>query len=271
MKYSLKSLQQFVNESNQGNVIDVILDAMEVTITEMLAATEEWFVKTFKQPFTDRDREFARINLTYDLIKAIETYTQPTDELVTINIRKSVKGNIEISAQIQRAGEVYSFSTEAIYAGGHNIQRLHYRYIVKTRLPKTGVNQITKQWSEKIKRLSKAEKLSNEIRNYTIRANKAREDAEENSRLKDDEILQAIKDDPKDTWYEWPTWEEIVKRDAAKNYNNDEEHYYRERDSSITRKIEFWKDMKIKSKIEYANNLEKEIKKMEAKLDAILK
>ena len=127
----LKSYKQFLNESKQDNIVNVILDALEPTIVEMVNETAAWFSVKFKQEFTDFDREMTRLNLIFDMVKAIESYTKPTDQLLSMNVRKSVKGNIQIDAQIQRDRETYSFSTEAIYAGGHNIQRLHYRYILK--------------------------------------------------------------------------------------------------------------------------------------------
>ena len=76
-----KTFGQFVNESKQDNIVNAILDTLEPTIVEMLSATEKWFVEKFKQEFTKYDRELARINLTYDVVKSIEMYTSPTDSL----------------------------------------------------------------------------------------------------------------------------------------------------------------------------------------------
>jgi hypothetical protein len=263
-----KTYGQFLNESNQNNIVNVILEALEPTIIEMISATETWFVETFKQEFTKYDREYARINLIYDMVKSIEMYTMPTDSLISLNVRKSAKGNIEISSQIQREEIAYSFSTEAIYAGGHNIQRLHYRYIVKTDLPKTGATEITKEYSEKIKKMSKLEKLNKEIQSYEIRIERAREDLETNLKLSNDEIIKILKD--KKDWYEWPTWSEIVKRDAAKNYNNDESYYNQQMIDGIAKKIEFWKNQNIIWKQKYIVDYEKSIKKLQTKLDSLM-
>jgi len=268
--YKVKSFFQFLNESSHSNIIDVILDALEPTILEMIAATEKWFLENFKQEFTEYHRENTRLNLIFDMVKAIEKYTLPTDALVSINVRRSPKGNIEISSQIERDGKIYNFSTEVIYAGGHNIQRLHYRYITKTNIPKTGTNTRSKEYSEKIKRMSKAEKLNNEINGYETRIKNALDRAEVNSKLNDEEIIQAIKDNPKDDWYEWPTWEELVKRDAAKNYNNDKQFYYQEMEKNKARKIEFWKEMNVYSQKKQAENWSKEVIKLRAKLDSLV-
>ena len=264
----LKSFDQFLNESKQTNIINVILDALEPTIVEMVAATEAWFIKTFNQEFTKYDRESARLNLIYDMVKAVETYTQPTDSLLSLNVSKSAKGNIEITAQIHRDGVAYQFSTEAIYAGGHNIQRLHYRYITKTNIPKTGASELTKEYSDKIKKMSKAEKLNTDIKNYELRVAKAHEEIEINSKLNDEQIIQTLKD--KNDWYEWPTWSEIVSRDAAKNYDNDEAYYNQEMKDSIAKKIESWKKINITWKEQFIVTATKEIKKLQTKLEAFI-
>jgi hypothetical protein len=264
----LKSFDQFLNESKQTNIINVILDALEPTIVEMVATTEAWFIKTFNQEFTKYDRESARLNLIFDMVKAVETYTQPTDSLLSLNVSKSAKGNIEITAQIQRGQEVYNFMTEAIYAGGYNIQRLHYRYIVKTNIPKTGASVITKEYSEKIKKMSKAEKLNNDIKSYEARILRMQQEIESNSKLNDEQIVQTLKD--KNDWYEWPTWSEIVSRDAAKNYDNDEAYYNQQMKDSIAKKIESWKNMNITWKEKSIVDFTKEIKKLQSKLEAIL-
>lgn len=263
-----KTYGQFINESNQNNIVNVILDSLEPTIVEMVATTETWFIKTFSQEFTKYDREMARLNLIFDMVKAVENYTQPTDSLLSLNVSKSAKGNIEISAQIQRDGLTYSFNTEAIYAGGHNIQRLHYRYIVKTNIPKTGASEISKEYSEKIKKMSKLEKLNNEINSYKVRIKKANTDVEINSKLSNEQIIQTLKD--KNDWYEWPSWSEIVKRNAAENYNNDEAYYNQQMKDSIDRNIESWKNINITWKEKSIVDYQKTIKKLQSKLDSMI-
>ena len=262
---TIKTYSQFLNESKQNNIVNVILDALEPTILKMVNKTEAWYEAKFKQEFTDFDRQMTRLNLIFDMVKAVETYTQPTDSLLSINVITSVKGNIEINAQIQRDGETYSFLTEAIYAGGHNIQRLHYRYITKTKLPKTGSSVISKEYSEKIKRMSKAEKLNTDIKHYEARVAKAQEDLAINSKLTDDAIIQVLKD--KKDWYEWPTWAEIVKRDAAKNYNNDEAYYNQEMSDGIADSIESWKRINITWTEQSIVAWSKEITKLQNKLE----
>lgn len=266
---NIKTYNQFINESKKNDIMNVILDSLEQTISEMTAEIETWFRKNFpKNVITDYDRESWRISLTRDMVKAVEKYTLPSDTLVDIQSNEGNKGNIEIVAKIQRDGEVYDFRTEAIYAGGRNIQVLHYRYITKTRLPKTGNNTLAKEYDAKYKKLSKIEKLNIELKRYQDKITKAEEDIAINSKMNDAEILKALKD--KDDWYEWPTWAEIVKRDAAKNYNNDEAYYKQQMEDDIARKIENWKwngIIRKKKSIELWSN---EIVKLQKKLDTLL-
>ena len=268
MRY-FKTYNQFINESKENHIMNVILDSLEQTISEMAAEIETWFRKNFpKNLITDYDRESWRISLTRDMVKAVEKYTLPSDALVDIQSNKGNKGNIEIVAKIQRDGEVYDFRTEAIYAGGRNIQVLHYRYITKTKLPKTGISTLTKEYDAKYKKMSKIEKLNTEINRYQTRITRAEEDVAINSKMNDDEIIQALKDGG--DWYDWPTWDEIVKRDAAKNYNNDEAYYNQQMEDGIARKINYWKNTNITRKEKSIVDLSKEIVKLQKKIDALL-
>jgi len=260
-------LKKYLTEGRlfeEGNIVNVILNKLEPTIFEMVSQTEAWFEEKFKQDFTDFDREMARLNLTFDMVKAIETYTNPSDTLLSIKVNTSIKNNIEITAQIERDGVTYNFSTEAIYAGGYNIQRLHYRYITRTNIPKTGSSTISKEYSEKIKRMNRIERLNKDIKQYETRVAKAQAELAHDSKLTDDEIIQTLKD--KGDWYEWPTWKEIVKRGAAKNYNNDEAYYNQEMEDSFASSIESWKRIHITWTKQSIIAWTKEIAKLQDKL-----
>jgi len=260
-------LKKYLTEGRlfeEGNIVNVILNKLEPTISEMVSQTEAWFEEKFKQDFTDFDREMARLNLTFDMVKAVETYTNPSDTLLSIKVDTSIKNNIEITAQIERDGVTYNFSTEAIYAGGYNIQRLHYRYITRTNIPKTGSSTVSKEYSEKIKRMNRIERLNKDIKQYETRVAKAQAELAVDSKLTDDEIIQTLKD--KKDWYEWPTWKEIVKRGAAKNYNNDEAYYNQEMQDGLASSIESWKRIHITWTKQSIDAWTKEIAKLQDKL-----
>ena len=250
-----------------GNIINVILDELEPTILDMVARMEAQYEEKAEKKFTDFDREMARLSITSDMVKAVEKYTNPTDTLLSLEVSTSVKGNIEVIAEIKREGVTYHFSTEAIYAGGYNIQRLHYRYLTRTNIPRTGASTITKVYSEKIKRMSKMERLNKDLQQYKDRVAKSEEEVIVNSKLTDDEITQVGLE--KDKWMEWPTWEEIIKRDAAKNYNNDEAEYNQKMKDSIAYNIDRWKHQNITWKKHNISQLTKEITKLEKKLSAL--
>ena len=250
-----------------GNIINVILDELEPTILDMVARMEAQYEEKAEKKFTDFDREMARLSITSDMVKAVEKYTNPTDTLLSLEVSTSVKGNIEVIAEIKRDGVTYHFSTEAIYAGGYNIQRLHYRYLTRTNIPRTGASTITKVYSEKIKRMTKMERLNKDLQQYKDRVAKSEEEVIINSKLTDDEITQVGLE--KDKWMEWPTWEEIIKRDAAKNYNNDEAEYNQKMKDSIAYNIDRWKHQNITWKKHNISQLTKEITKLEKKLSAL--
>ena len=267
MKY-IKLFEQFITESNSDNIVDKILTALADDIQTLIGKHEEAFEKHFERQMTDYDKELTRLNIIWDMVKAIETYTLPTDNLITISSYSSPKGNLTISAQIERDDTVYNFNTEVIYAGGYNIQRLHYRYITKTNIPKTGNTTISSQYQEKIKKLSKLEKLNKEIENYEIRIKRTEDKIEVNSKLNDDDILKVLKSD--EDWYEWPTWSEIVKRGADVNYDNDENVFNQKREEHIQFKIKFWKDWNVDSQKRYLIDYQKNVNKLKAKLKQMM-
>ena len=121
--------------------------------------------------------------------------------------------------------------------------------------------------NEKIKRMSKVERLNKDLQQYKDRVTKAEEEVIVNSKLTDDEITQVGLE--KDKWMEWPTWEEIIKRDAAKNYNNDEAYYNQKMKDSIAYNIESWKRSNITWKEQSVAAWNKEITKLEKKLSAL--
>ena len=253
-------------------LVDTILDKLKPDIDKMVSTIEAVYKKQ-KLTFTEFDRELTRLNVVFDMLKSIEKYTLPTDKLVKITSSVARNGSMKISSTINRDGNDYYLSTDAILAGGYNIQRLHYRYLTNTSLPKTNNNTVTSEYQDKIKKMSKAEKLNMEIKNWEERMKKNAEHIEWASKLSDDEIYQRIKDGDnasKDKLADDPSWEEIVKRGAAKNYNNDKDYYYSEMEKYKQSSIEFWKTKNIKWKQQDNVMGEKELVKLNKKLSSLL-
>ncbi len=148
------------------DLIQVLLKKLEPTIKEMIKRNQEAFEKKHERKMSKFDLEYLRLYLTADLVRAIEKYTKSSDNLIKFGTKGSGKGNVTINATIERDGQQHLFSTEVIYAVGHNIQQLHYRYITRTTIPKTGNDTLAKKYKERIKRLSKVEKINKEIDHY---------------------------------------------------------------------------------------------------------
>ena len=258
-----------LNEAyNPNDIINVVLDKLEPTIQEMLAEIQKWWLNEFEKPMTAFEIEMNRLGLIIDMAKAFGKYTKPTDILYSIDATRGVKGSIDIHAVIERDGVKYPFDANAIYAGGHNIQRLHYRYITKTNIPQTNRADAAKPYEEKIKRMTKAQKINAEIKMYEDRIAKNNEDVRVNSALTDEEIIAKIKADK--TNIDWPSWEEMIRRDAAKNYNNSEEEYMQAQEENAARVFKGWKHRNITWKQENTKMLQKEVDKLKAKLNLLL-
>ena len=257
-------LINILKESLNKNIVNTILDELEPTIKDMVSQIEEWYVEKFKKPVKDYDRKMFRWSLIVDLVKAVESYTKSTDELISINARRSGKGSIQISAQIERDGIVYPFETEAILAGGHSIQQLHYRYITKTRLGKTNNSEITSVYKEKIKQLSKTEKINQEIEGFQKEIDRLNNEIEVNSKVSDKEIINLVTSSP--SYYLWPSWEEMIQRDAAKNYDNDEVAYNKEKTDNYNNIVPGWKRKNIDWKQDRLKSLQIAINQLQKKL-----
>jgi hypothetical protein len=216
---------------------------------------------------TKYDEELSRLIIVSDLVKSIGNHTEPDDDLKEVKTSVSPKGNLEIDAIIVRDGVEYPLSTEVIYAGGYNIQRLHYRYITKTRLPKSSSNELADEYKKKIKAMTAAEKIRNEIQGFETRINRNDERVEASKKLSDEEILDDVKE--KDRYFSWPTWDEIVVRGADKNYEYSEDVYNKSKEEEMERKINFWKSQNIEWPEKNSVDLKKVIEKLKKKLAAI--
>jgi hypothetical protein len=207
----------------KNNVLTKILDKIKPDIDLLLEKYKENYEKQFEKPMSEYDEDLSRLIIVSDLVKSIGNHTKPDDDLKEIRTSVSPKGNLEIDAIIVRDGVEYPLSTEVIYAGGYNIQRLHYRYITKTRLPKSSSNELADEYKKKIKAMTAVEKIRNEIDGFEARIKSNDERVQASKKLSDDEIFDDIK--KKDEYFNWPTWEEIVARGADKNYEYSEDFY----------------------------------------------
>jgi len=261
----------YVNEGRRNPLVESILDALENTILRMLNEIEDAYIKK-EVKFTQYERELHRLELILDMLRSIEIYTQPTDVLISITPSSSSKGNIQISAKIQRENKVYSLMTDVILAGGYNIQRLHYRYITKTNLPKTGNNELTTAYTDKIKKLRGAEKINSEISQIEKNIEKIDDYLASTNNITDEQIVEIIKKENPSGFkmsFEPATWEEIVRRGADKNFDYDRDKYDKNIKEYQQYLIDSWKTMRA-SKVGYRKTLVSSIDKLKKKLENFL-
>lgn len=266
---NILKFSDYISESiNNQNIVNVIIEKLEDSILNLRIKYEDAYERQFQRPMSDYDKELTRMTIIHDMVRAIEVYTQPTDELIDVKSYISIKGNLEIVAKIKRDDKVYNFTTEVIYAGGHNIQRLHYRYITKTDLPRTNNSSIADEYRKKIKKLSKIQKLNSQIHDYERRIQSARDIISKSIHKTDDEILAEMKN--QGDYKEWPTWSEIVRRGADINFDSSEEKYNNENANHISDKLDFWKKKNIIWKQQEILLFENNIKKIRQKLNQLL-
>lgn len=259
-----------INEARKNPLVESVLAALENTILEMLDKIEVAAYIKYGKKLTQYDRELFRLEIIFDLLRSLEIYTLPTDTLISVEARKSRKGNIEIYGRIQRDSQSYFFETEVIIAGGFNIQRAHYRYLTKTTLPKTGNTELTTSYSNEIKRLKGAEKINIDISRYESLIEKIDEYTTSVMNIKTDEqIINLIKEEDPDSfriYFETPSWEEIVRRGADKNFDYSEDVYNKRIEENKQYRINVWKKKLVFNQNE-RNRYLKEIAKLRKKLE----
>lgn len=123
--------------------------------------------------------------------------------------------------------------------------------------------------NEEIKRLTKVEKLQKDLFHYENDLKKTRKTLEENSKLSDEDIWN-LPENAESRESCSVTWETIISRGADKNYNFSEELFNEKQLEYKNRKIAFFKSMKIESEKRRIPSLEKEIKKLNDKINALL-
>ena len=189
----MKSLESHINESLQDTrVITQILDSLEPRIKAMVDASKKSFIEQYGStrewlPYHD---EWTRLMLIYKLCGSIETYTQPGDKLVSIESSRIQAGLFTINAQIARDGIEYGLVTTVTRAGGYNIQCAHYRYLTATRLPKTGRSVMTSELADKMKRMSKGQRILIEIEQYEQRIQDKQKILDDNKSLTEDQKIR---------------------------------------------------------------------------------
>ena len=119
--------------------------------------------------------------------------------------------------------------------------------------------------------MSKLEKLNQEVKRWEERIKKNEEHILWASSLSDDEIYKRYMDGDNSSRTKHgddPTWEEIVKRGADKNYDFSKEKYEESKREYRESSIEFWKTTNIKWKQQDNLAGAREIMKLNKKIEA---
>ena len=208
--------------------------------------------------------EMIRLSLVIDLMKALQNYILPTDELITMDWWGGAKG-IEISAGIERDGVRYHFLTEAITAGGYNIQRFHYRYIVKSKMPRVNGGLAT-EYQNKYKALNKIEKLEKEIENLQTQITTYQQRIDELAPMNYDELVVEL---GKHSMYGWRVKNDYKWEDIDKTFYKTKEEWDAHNQQLIEDGIKDMLNWDVTWKKKYIKNFQKKIVKLQTKINEL--
>jgi hypothetical protein len=236
----------------------------DITIRIIESEKAIYLKKTGKELIiTPRIEEMIRLSLVIDLMKALQNYILPTDELEQMNWYEGVKG-IEIHARINRSGETHHFMTEAITAGGYNIQRFHYRYITKTKMPRV-MSDLAREYVEKQKRLNTVERLEKEIETHQNLINTAQVRIDHLAPMSKEELIVELGNHPILSWrvkndYKW--------ENLDKNYyKQTKEEWEMEQQQLIERGVVEMLNWDVKWPKQRIKDSQKKIVKLQAKIE----
>lgn len=249
-------------------IITSIITKLESDIQKLVSAYAASNEKHTGKPMTKFQLEYTEIMVTYDFIKSVEKYTTNEDILLSVSSTVSHKGNLEINVRISRNTKEYSLSTEVIYAGGYNIQQLHYRYITHTNLPKSGNCIITDEYAAKLKKMTKIEKLQEEIKINKNWMQRYQENVDKLSSITTpDEIFEYVcAEHPYSLYAKEDYWENM--REDAKEWYGSKEAFDAKKEKSLKEDIAYFHHTLKREKNNVAR-IQKDIAKLESKIASL--
>jgi len=249
----MKALQNI--KGIQGQIITIV-----TPLAQEIAQRQAEFMQKTDVVVTDSDIEAMELGAVVDLFKAITKYLMATDTLVSMEVFSGITG-VEIKSIIARDGEEFEFNTNAIWAGGYNIQREHLRYLINTNLPKVSNTDFSKEVIDAHKKMTKVQKLEKELNDMKARMSK-NEDIIASAKVATDaqiadEILATNKDA---AWY----WDEYTS-----DMKISKQEFTAMVEEGKKRLIEFWKQKNIEWKLKENKAIAKAIAKQEAKIETL--
>ena len=253
------------------NIKEEILHQLEKPISELTAQIIESEKKIYLKKMgkelnvTPWMEKMIRLGLVIDLMKALQNYILPTDKLTGFNWYGGPKG-IEISAGIEREGTKYFFVTEAITAGGYNIQRFHYRYIVKSKMPRVS-GDLASEYVAEQKRLNKVEKLEKEIENYQTQITKYQQRIDELAPMSKEELIVELGNHKMLGWrvkkdYKWENIDQSY-------YKGTKEDWEAEQQKLVEEGVVEMLNWDVNRPKRYIKDFQKKIVKLEAKIETL--
>jgi hypothetical protein len=257
------------------NIQEAILLQLENPLNEITARIiaeekKQYLEKTGKElnlsPWLEK---MIRLSLVIDLMKALQNYVLPTDELEEMKWNEGRKG-IEIHASILREGVSHYFFTEAIYAGGYHIQRLHLRYLTKTKMTRLYRNELAKQYQDEYKKLTKIEKLEKEINDLQTRIENYQARIDFLTPMSKEELIVELANHPHLAWYakrEY-TWEDMDENSYYKQ-NKSKEQWEEEQRQLIEDGVKNMIDWDVMWPKRHIIDYQKRITKLQSKIDLL--
>jgi hypothetical protein len=253
------------------NIKEEILHQLEKPMNDITARIiesekKEYLKKIGKElNVTPWMEKMIRLSLVIDLMKALQNYVLPTDELEQMNWYEGPKG-IEIHASINRNGEKHYFLTEAITAGGYNIQRLHYRYLTKTKMPRV-MSDLASEYVAEQKRLNKVEKLEKEIENYQTQITKYQQRIDELAPMSKEELIVELGNHKMLGWrvkkdYNWENIDQTY-------YKGTKEEWEAEQQKLVEEGVVEMLNWDVNRPKRYIKDFQKKIVKLEAKIETL--
>jgi len=253
------SMDKYIAKFKNSNIVKVL----EVAKPRIEERTEKFIESEFKE-FGKYPSAFAiemyQLRLIYDLVNALSNYIKDSDDLTDFELFTR-QGIYVITGVVVRDNVRHYIETEIILAGGYNIQCLHIRYIVKTKLPKiSNQNSLASKVKELIKSKNALQRLEEDEQLLQKNFTRNVEEIQSKMIMTDQDIIN------EKSWLVDMmnrVWEELSV-DVQKNFDNSKEEFERRKNNNLNEVLTSHRSYYSQKRIDL---LTKEFKKNLTKLE----